>query len=65
MHLDDDAAVGEVDLVHDVFEGREQQLAAVAHDDVDVVGAGREDVGDAAQLLALGVTARRPMMSCW
>jgi len=51
QRLDEHAAGGGVDLLDDVFDGRHQDFALQATNDVDVVGAGFDDVGDFAERL--------------
>src|SRR3990170_1449562 len=53
QRLDQHSALLEVDLAHHLVRGREEELAAVAADDVDVVGAGAQHVRHAAQLFAV------------
>src|SRR3984893_17429230 len=52
--LDQHAPGGGVDLFDDVLDGRHQDLPFLAADDVNVVGAGFDDVGDFAEQLVRG-----------
>src|SRR5947209_8325374 len=52
--LDQHPACRRVDVFDDVFDGRHEDLAALAPDDVDVVGAGLDDVRHVAQDLVAG-----------
>src|SRR5919199_2309684 len=52
--LDQHPAHCRVDLLHDLFNGRHEDLAALAPDDIHVVGAGLDDVCDVAQDLVTG-----------
>src|SRR5579875_978960 len=52
--LDAHDAGGQVDGDDDVADGRDQDLALRAPHDVDVVGPGREHVGDGADLASAG-----------